>query len=82
MDEAKAVPLPSLAEMIRIAESCSAGYRELRVDLYLAPDGGIKVGELTLFDGAGFFEDYTEAGDRLFGAALRLDPIPEGGHGA
>lgn len=81
-DEAKAVPLPSLAEMVRIAEACSAGYRELRVDLYLTPEGCVKVGELTLFDGAGFFEDYTEAGDRLLGAALRLGPIPEGDHGA
>ncbi|MGN0785410.1 MAG: ATP-grasp fold amidoligase family protein [Candidatus Aphodomorpha sp.] len=72
MDEAKAVLLPSLAEMIRVAEGCSAGFRELRVDLYLAADGSVRVGELTLFDGAGFFEDYTEAGDRLLGEQLRL----------
>lgn len=72
MERAKSVPLPSLTEMVRIAESCSAGYRELRVDLYLTPDGGIKVGEMTLFHDAGFFEDYTEAGDRLLGEQLRL----------
>ena len=72
MERAKSVPLPSLTEMVRIAESCSAGYRELRVDLYLTPDGGIKVGEMTLFHDAGFFEDYTEAGDRLLGERLRL----------
>lgn len=66
------IALPArMEEMIALAEALSAPYTQLRVDLFDTADG-IKVSELTLFDGAGFFEDYTEAGDRLLGEALRL----------
>lgn len=62
---------PCMDEMLAVAEKLSAGFAELRVDLYATADG-VKIGELTLFDGAGFFDDYTEAGDLLLGEQLRL----------
>lgn len=71
---------PSLPEMLRVAERLSAGFAELRVDLYDTPDG-VKVGELTLFDGGGFFDDYTEAGDLLLGRQLRLPGVSDGAEG-
>lgn len=71
---------PSLPEMLRVAERLSTGFAELRVDLYDTPDG-VKVGELTLFDGGGFFDDYTEAGDLLLGRQLRLPGVSDGAEG-
>lgn len=65
---------PCMDEMLRVAERLSEGFAELRVDLY-ATAAGVKVGELTLFDGAGFFDDYTEAGDLLLGRQLRLPAV-------
>ena len=37
--------------------------------------------EVTLFDGGGFFDDYTEAGDLLLGRQLRLPGVSDGAEG-
>ncbi len=64
---------PTLGEMTALAETLSAGIRQVRVDLFT--DGKtVRFGEMTLCDQSGFADDYTEEGDLLMGSWYELPP--------
>ncbi len=63
-----------LDEMIRIAETLSAGFPELRVDLYNT-SGKILFGELTFFPQGGFDDEITESCDLYLGSRLDIGSI-------
>ena len=58
-------------EMIEIAEKLSAGFPQMRVDLYEV-DGKVYFGELTFFTQSGFDTSITHEADCLLGEKLRL----------
>ncbi len=58
--------------MLALAETLSAGLRQVRVDLYEC-DGKIYFGEMTLFDQSGFANDYVGEGDRIMGDFMRTE---------
>ena len=64
--------LPSnLSEMIRLAETLSANYKFLRVDLYNV-NGKIYFGELTFYPAAGMGAFIPEEWDEKLGNLLAL----------
>ncbi len=65
-------------EMLRIAENLSAGFPEVRVDLYNV-DGKIYFGELTLFSQSGLDTDITREADMNMGKKLHLQNEVTGG---
>lgn len=67
---------PNYSEMVAAAERLAAPFPEARVDLYdLGPEKGIRFGELTFFDGSGYFKYEPDEFDLVMGHLFRL---PEG----
>lgn len=62
----------NLSEMISIAESLSAGFKFLRVDLYNVK-GKIYFGELTFYPAAGMGAFVPEEWDEKLGKCLMID---------
>lgn len=67
------VPRPlHYGEMLELAETLSAGFKHMRVDLYSTPQG-VCFGEITLHSSSGMSQTMLEAGDRYLGDQLHLD---------
>ncbi len=62
----------NLDEMLKIAEDLSEEFNFVRVDLYNC-NGKIYFGELTFFDGSGFYSFDPDEYDYKFGEMLKLD---------
>lgn len=67
------------AEMLRLAETLGQGIPQVRVDLY-EHYGNVLFGEMTLYDQAGFDDEFVDDGDERMGAfydeALFTNSIP------
>ncbi len=67
------------AEMLRLAETLGQGIPQVRVDLY-EYRGSVLFGEMTLYDQAGFDDEFVDGGDARMGAfydeTLFPDPNP------
>jgi hypothetical protein len=64
-------PPPRFQEMIELAERLASSLLHTRVDFYDTV-GGIRFGEMTLYDQSGFIPEYEEWFDRLLGRLLDL----------
>lgn len=74
------VPKPKqLEEMIYIAKKLSNGFPEVRVDLYLLPNGDIKFGELTFTSASGYSPWKTKETDLWLGSLIDLSKIKKWG---
>jgi hypothetical protein len=62
---------PHLNEMLEIARQLSAGFPHVRVDLFDTP-GGVRFGEITLYDRSGLNIDFSYEGDLDMGNMLNL----------
>jgi hypothetical protein len=65
----------NLDEMINIAKILSAGFPEVRVDLYLLPNGDIKFGELTFTSASGYSPWKPASIDRTMGDLIDLSNV-------
>lgn len=69
------VPRPSnYEEMIEIAEKLAEGFPHVRVDLY-NENGVINFGELTFYDGSGYFSFIPDSFDYEFGAPFNVEGL-------
>ena len=67
------IPRPeTLEEMIRVAETLSAGFPYVRVDLY-SVGGKVYFGELTFYPWSGYVQYQPDEADFLFGKDFTLD---------
>lgn len=65
---------PNYKRMLEIAKILSAPFPSVRVDLYdLGKRGGVRFGELTFFDGSGYFSYDPDSFDFELGATIKLD---------
>lgn len=64
-----------LDEMIKLATVLSAGFPQVRVDLYLLPNGDIKFGELTFTSASGYSPWHPADIDRKLGDLIDLSGI-------
>ncbi len=72
-DPLTAVPRPPhLEQMVELAETLSAGFKHMRVDLYDTLDG-VRFGEITLHSSSGLSQTMTVYGDSLLGEYLSLE---------
>lgn len=68
-------PAPAcLDEMLNLSAKLSEGFPHLRVDWYLTNEG-LKLGELTLYDGSGFCRFSDIAQDRYLGSLIDLSMV-------
>lgn len=71
------IPKPkNFDEMVRVAETLSAGFPELRVDLYNV-DGKIYFGELTFTSQGGFMDFYTPEFNLELGSKFDISDFPK-----
>lgn len=64
---------PNLNKMIEIGEKLAEPFPHVRVDLYdLGPKKGVRFGELTFFDGSGYFHFDPDDFDYILGAEFCL----------
>ena len=62
-------------KMVELAKILSAGFPEVRVDLYLLPDDSIKFGELTFTSASGYSPWSPKEVDRMLGDLIDLSGI-------
>lgn len=71
------IPKPkNFEKMVEISKDLSAEFPHVRVDFY-EYDDEIKIGELTFFDGSGFYSFHPDKYDFVFGEILPLAKYPE-----
>jgi hypothetical protein len=62
----------SLSKMLEIAESLSAGFPYMRIDLYAMQDGSIFFGEMTVYPAGGFLTFKPKAYDLTLGKEWKI----------
>lgn len=69
------IPIPPNYQlMLEIAKVLSAPFPSVRVDLYdMGEQGGVRFGELTFFDGSGYFSYDPDSFDFDIGSTVKLD---------